>query len=199
MNRRKFCLSSLATAISGAAVGAGRLPAGEPAALPAAASYLSARLYKFVYDRRYPAARAFGAGAAHAASGGGTAAIEGDITELWLRDLKVRWCAGDGAIAGMTTARTLLCLEQLAADHWMRVAIRAEHTMTMGHEIAHRLTASESMIARMRCVLTAEDWAMKLPAALATCPYADGAHVTRVIGPACASMTDDSLVSFVIA
>lgn len=49
MNRRKFCLSSFATAISGAVVGAGCLRAGEPDALPAASASL--QLYKFVYDR----------------------------------------------------------------------------------------------------------------------------------------------------
>lgn len=200
MNRRKFCLSSIAAAISGAAVGAGRLPAAEAAALPWAASTESLRLYKFVYDRRYPVARAFGVAAEQAGSNAGTVAIGGDITALWSQDLEPRWCTGDGAIAGMTTARTLFCLEQLASEHWMRVNIRVEHAMVEGHEIAHRLTAPERTIARMRWALAAEDWATKLPAALATCRGADGAHLTRVIGSACrGALTDDTLVSFVIA
>jgi hypothetical protein len=201
MNRRKFCLSSLATAMSGAAAGAGCLPGGERAARPAAASTASVQLYKFVYDGRYPAARAFGVAAAgQAPSAGAIVAIEGDITALWSRDLRARWCEGDGAIAGMTTARTLFCLEQLARDHWMRVAIRVEHALGKGHDSTHRVTASEPAIARMRWALTAGDWARQLPAALAACRNGDGAHVTRMIGPSCPSATTgETLVSFVIA
>jgi hypothetical protein len=199
MNRRKFCLSSFATAISGAVVGAGCLRAGEPDALPAASASL--QLYKFVYDRRYPAARAFGIAAAFARSTAGIVAIAGDVTALWSRDLKRVWCAGDGAIAGMTTARTLLCLEQLAHDHWMRVAIRIEHVGAEGQEVAHRLSAAAPLIARISPVLAGADWAAQLPAALATCRDLSGACLTSVIGstrPFFAG-ADETLVSFVIA
>jgi hypothetical protein len=200
MNRRKFCLSSLATAMSGAAVGAGCLRAGEPAAPSAAASNPSVQLYKFVYDRRYPAAQVFGAAAAHARSTAGTVAIAGDVTALWSRDLRAVWCAGDGAIAGMTTARTLLCLEQLAHDHWMRVAIRVEHLGPEGHAAVHRLSAAEPMIARISPVLAGADWAAKLPAALATCEDLYGGCVTSVIGSTRPlAPADETLVSFVIA
>jgi hypothetical protein len=200
MNRRKFCLSSLATAISGAAVGAGRPRAGETAAPPAATSNLSVQLYKFVYDRRYPAARVFGAAAAHARSTAGTVAIAGDVTALWWSDLRARWCAGEGAIAGMTTARTLLCLEQLAHDHWMRVAIRVEHVSPEGHGVAHRLSAAQPMLARIRPALAGADWAAQMPAALATCEELYGACVTSVIGSTRPlARVDETLVSFVIA
>jgi hypothetical protein len=200
MNRRKFCLSSLAAAISSAAVGACCLPAAASAALPAAASTQSLRLYKFVYDRRYPAARAFGVAAEHAVSTAGIAAIAGDVTALWSRELKPRWCAGAGAIAGMTTARTLFCLEQLAKDHWMRVIIRVEHAISQRQDISHRLTATEPTIAQIGSALAAGDWPTKLPAALASCGVADGAHLTRVMGSTCRlATTDEALVSFVIA
>src|SRR5277367_56149 len=103
----------------------------------------------------------------------------------------------------MTTTRTLFCLEQLAKDYWMRVVMRAEHGTTEGHDFAHRLTASESMIPLARSALIAADWPRKMPAALATCHGADGApQMTRVIGSTCNdrwAMTDEKLVSFVIA
>jgi hypothetical protein len=141
MNRRKFCLSTVAAAISGAAVHqtVRVSPAAESAASTAtpAASMPGVRLYKFIYDRRFSAGRAFGAAAERAPSTAGTVGIDGDITALWSRDLRPRWLAGDGAIAGMTTARTLFCLEQLAKDHRMRVAIRAEHAISDGGEITH--------------------------------------------------------------
>jgi hypothetical protein len=200
MNRRNFCLASLATAISGAAVAAGCVPAGERAAPPVDASAAGVRLYKFIYDRRYPAARSFGAAAQRAPCSGGVVAITGDITELWSRDLEPLWRSGGGAIAGLTSARTLLCLEQLARNHWMRVVIRAEHAVLAGQKFAHRLTAPEPMIARLTRALAAGDWAPNLPASLATCSDADGARVTLTIGPTCRLATmEDTLVSFVIA
>jgi hypothetical protein len=110
------------------------------------------------------------------------------------------WCAGDGAIAGMTTARSLLCLEQLAHDQWMRVAIRVEHLGPEGHEVVHRVSAAQPMIARMRPALAGADWAAKLPAALATCEDLYGACLTAVIGSTRPSVrAEETLVSFVIA
>jgi hypothetical protein len=204
MNRREICLSSVAAAISGAVAGLLGLPAaGQTARLTPAASTPAVRLYKYVYDRRYSAARAFGIGAEFAGCSAGIVAIGGDMTTLWSRDLRPQWSAGGGAIAGMTTARTLFCLEQLAQDHWMRVVIRVEHAISDGHEIAHRLTASEPMMARMNSALVAEDWPARMPAALASCLAVDGAaRMTRVIGSMRGhrwAMTDEQLVSFVIA
>jgi hypothetical protein len=196
MDRREFCVSSAAAAISGAA-------AGLSLVAPPASSSSSIRLYKFIYDRRYPAGRAFGTAAEYADTTAGLAAIDGDITSLWSRDLRLHWSAGGGAIAGMTTARTLFCLEQLAQNHWMRVVIRAEHRRTEGRTIAHRLTASVPVIARMRAALTAEDWPVRIPAALTACRGTDAApRMTCEIAPARdrrSAMTDETLVSFVIA
>ena len=198
MDRRKFCLSSAAAAMSGAAAALAGAPApGQMIpAIPAPAPNLP--LYKFIYDRRYPAARAFGA----AANGLRTVAIDGDITALWSRDLRAQWSVGAGAIAGMTTARSLFCLEQLAKDHWMRVVIRAEHAVE-AHETTHWVTASAPMIARMKSVLTAENWPARMPTALQGCQDADGApRMTCVIeskGSYGWAVADEKLVSFVIA
>jgi hypothetical protein len=118
----------------------------------------------------------------------------------------------------MTTARTLFCLEQLAKDHWMRVVIRAEHALLKGGEVAHRVTAPQPIIARIASVLSARDWATKMPAALTTYPGVDGAagvagtagaagptgaaRVTCLVGSGHghrSSVAHDNLVSFVIA
>jgi hypothetical protein len=203
MNRRNFFLTTVAATISGAVADLACLAAtGQTDPVTPAASTSSVRLYKFIYDRRYSAGRAFGVAAERARSAG-IVAIGGDITALWARDLRLQWSAGGGAIAGMTTTQTLFCLEQLAKDHWMRVVVRAEHAISEGHEIAHRLTASAPMIARMTSALEAGDWSTKMPAVLTTCPGADGEpRMTRVIGSTCEkrlTMTDEKLVSFVIA
>jgi hypothetical protein len=220
MNRRKFCLSSVAAAISGAAAGqtARAAPAAStpgvptPAASSPVVSIPSSPLYRFIYDRRFIAGRAFGAAAEQVRSTAGSIGIDGDITALWSRDLRPRWSAGDGAIAGMATARTLFCLEQLAKEHWMRVVFRADHAISSGHEIAHRLTGSQPMMSRITAVLAAGDWPTKMPAALATCSGAVGARgargpqgaagVTCLVGSAYghrSSVADENLVSFVIA
>jgi hypothetical protein len=62
------------------------------------------------------------AAALRARSSAATTAIDRDITALWSHDLRPQWVMGGGAIAGMTTACTLFCLEQLAKDHRMREA-----------------------------------------------------------------------------
>ena len=56
-----------------------------------------------------------------------TAVIRGDITSLWLDDLKAHWESGGAAIAGMTTPRTLLCLELLAHETWRRILSRVDY------------------------------------------------------------------------
>ncbi len=204
MDRRRFCLTSAAAAISGATAGMSGPAAARPAApVPQDAPAPAVHPYQFLYDRRYSAGRVFGAAAERQRSTAGTAAIDGDITALWSQDLRHRWSGGGGAIAGMTTARTLFCLEQLARDHWMRVVIRAEHAVSQGHEIVHRLTAAKPMLAQMRSALAAEDWPARMPAALAACAGAHGAQrVTCVLESARGrdwTLADETLVSFVIA
>src|SRR3979411_2898415 len=99
MNRRGFCVSSAAAALAPASAGLPCLTAAAQSVAPApTASSLSVPLYKFIYDHRHPAGRAFGTAAEHARSTGGIVAIGGDITELWSRDLRLRWSAGGGAI-----------------------------------------------------------------------------------------------------
>lgn len=84
-----------------------------------------APLHTVVFDNRYARARAFAADAA--SKGIRTTGIDGDVTALWLRDLRFHWSADGPAVAGMTTARSLLCLEQMAHDSWRRVLARVEY------------------------------------------------------------------------
>ncbi len=138
MDRRRFCVSSAAAAAGLAAAGltaarAGSLVAGDPgfrgAPTPA--------LHKVIFDSRFPASRAFGESAAGA--GRATAAIQGDVTALWFHDLRPQWARGRAAVAGMTTMRSLFCLQQLAHDHWMRVIISAVHGLPAAAAAAGRV------------------------------------------------------------
>jgi hypothetical protein len=222
VDRRQFCLTSAAAALSGVAADMTGLAAVRPAPpVPPDASTPGVHLYRFLYDHRYSAGRVFGAAAGRERSVAGTAAIDGDITLLWSKDLRQQWSRGGGAIAGLTTARTLFCLEQLARDHWMRVLIRADHAVSPPDEIVHRLTAVEPMLAPMSSALAAEDWPARMPAALAAYAGRDGAsrahgangangangahgaqRVTRTMESPRGRdwiMADETLVSFVIA
>jgi hypothetical protein len=160
-----------------------------------------------LFDSRFGSSRALGAAAAR--GGYATAALQGDVTALWVRDLEPHWAAGGGAIAGMTTAASLFCLEQLAKDHWMRVIVRVDHRRSPGGGISHRVTAVEPMVARVCAALTSGAVAgtSRWPDALlhslsARTPSKNQPRFTRII---CAeerrecSSGDADLVSWVIA
>jgi hypothetical protein len=201
MNRRKFVLSASAaiSATAGSLRCLGRTAHETP--LLQAASSPSIRPCRFIYDHRYPAARTFGSAAARLASTSTAVAIDGDITALWLHDLRDRWALGGAVIAGMITPRSLFCLEQLARDHWLRVVVRVEHSITGGRDASHRLTACEAAIARVTPALAAVDWPARMPAALTAVETTVGTRrVARVIGSALRADTSSvQLVSFVIA
>jgi len=77
----------------------------------------------FIYDERFEHARAL---AREAASGAPQRAIRGDITSVWLEDLRSRWSTRAETIAGVTTERSLFCLDILARGHSLRVLARRD-------------------------------------------------------------------------
>lgn len=77
-----------------------------------------------IFDQRYLKARTFAEQARHA--GLECAAIQGDITELYFRDLALRWSRRPSTIAGLSTIASLFCLEILARDRGMRLVYFAD-------------------------------------------------------------------------
>jgi len=122
MDRREFVLAS-AIACSGL----GALAVGDScASFGAQSHFVHSDVRWVVYDSRFAAGRMFGNAAA---SGGRRAvAVRGDVTSVWLESLLPHWSGCDrssvGAVAGLTTAASLFCLEQLAKDHWLSVVQR---------------------------------------------------------------------------
>lgn len=112
MNRRQFVLAGMASF--------GAVPILASVSNHVASTRGGAALdpYAILYDTRFADSRAFGAEVAR--NGGPARAIDGDITRLWFEELAPRWQRGEGTVAGMTTGRTLLCLERLAWDHGLR-------------------------------------------------------------------------------
>ena len=107
-------------------IGAGLLAAAPfaAAAVPAWAGGAEPALWRAIHDQRFAAARAFAAKAR--GRGWMVRAIAGDVTDLWFDELAPRWKEGPAAIAGVTTAASLFCLDLLARDAGMRTLARSE-------------------------------------------------------------------------
>lgn len=128
MNRRNLVGQTVAAAIG---IGVTGLALGAPAESAASGRRLP---YKVIFDQRFDAARQFAAGAA--GLGCRIEPIAGDVTALRREDLRLTWSRGEGAIVGMTTASSLLCLDLLARDQRMKVVARAEHRLHRPVEFA---------------------------------------------------------------
>lgn len=126
-NRREFLQMGIA---------ASALPVSTGLMLPNTSSTAenispSIPIYKVIFDNRYAVARVFAKDTENA--GGKTYGIDGDITSLWYHDLRHRWKKGPAAIAGLTDANALFCLEQLAwSACQMHLIYCAEHKPTDG-------------------------------------------------------------------
>lgn len=84
-----------------------------------------APIYKVVFDRRHAASVAFAAGAE--AQGIATGGFDGDMTRLWLYDIREQWQREPVAIAGMTEHGPRFCFEQLGRDCGLRLITSHAH------------------------------------------------------------------------
>lgn len=120
INRRKFLQSATLAGSAG----------GWPFMARAGTALPALLLHQVVHDSRYPQSLEISGALLSAAvalnPNGGLRAVDGDITRLWLDELQPQWGAEPTCLAGVTGADVLFCLEQLAADHNMRVFWRQE-------------------------------------------------------------------------
>ncbi len=126
MNRRDFVI----TGLTAGGIAACALPLLQAGARP---------VFAVVYDQRYAAAHAFADAMAwrgHSVFGYG-----GDLTAVWMHEIEPRWSRSAGALAGMTTPTALFCLEQLAAQHWLRVVTRTDHRASAGQALVSWIIA----------------------------------------------------------
>ncbi len=133
MNRRDFVVRSTGAvaALSVAAFAA------EPSAGATEEVIPACRPHRVIFDERFQESCAFGARAT--LLGCPVQSISGDVTELWAQELQPSWARGEGAVVGMTTGASLMCLEQLAWNHWMRVVARIDHRGQPDGTVRHRL------------------------------------------------------------
>lgn len=107
-------------------------------------------LYKIFFDERFAECRAFADELKRHGRAGDP--IRGDITDVWFNDLYYRWKQQPVAIAGMTAAGPIFCLEMLARDAGMRVVMRADHRFSPQRgaaevSIEHEISASANILA----------------------------------------------------
>jgi hypothetical protein len=198
MNRRDFVVHSAAAA---AGIGVAALATVSAAATAARVSR-SCRPYKVFFDTRYQASRAFGSHAA--ALSCPVRPIAGDVTALWFEELQPLWAKRKLPIVGMTTPASLLCLEQLAWEQWMRVVARVEHRQDTDGALRHRLFLHGSTLPAARAALADDDhWAERMFGQLLrqVATGQSGSRAETVVVASGNSPTDPglSLVSWIIA
>jgi hypothetical protein len=157
-------------------------------------------LYKVCFDERYPACAAFADEMKRRSIP--TQTIRGDITELWFSDLYYQWKQGPAAVAGLTAPGPIFCLEMLARDAGMRVALRVDHRQSAGDRIEHEFAGPEELLTRAADLESgAERWPERMAELVAQFPAErDRTATKRFSAPAVATGKDpDHLVTWVIA
>jgi hypothetical protein len=196
INRRDFILTGTFAALPFTACGA------RPVGLPGAkAAEPAAPIYTMVYDERFADSVAF-AGEARRLGLRATG-IHGDVTALWYDDLYHRWRQGPAAIAGLTTANALFCLETLGNDVGLRRVLKAEHRGQPGRlDIEHRLEGPAALLRSHALEDSGPLWARRMAHLAVRCPATregrvDGRAVS--IGSSPQAADHPVLVSWVLA
>ncbi len=125
--------------------------------------------------------------------------IHDDITELWYRELSLRWKEAPLILAGVTLSTSLFCLETLARDHQMRVWFRAEHNQLQSGGVEHILSGTSRMVEAASTPV--EDWGVRFAKLAADLPLNESDQDRRrVVTRASARTTEPGpMVSWIIA
>jgi hypothetical protein len=139
-SRREFLQGAIAASVLPITSG---VAAASPT-MPAQARADALRLYKVIFDTRFPGSRAFAERAGKL--GAPVHGIKADVTSIWLNDLHSRWQKSPAAIAGVTAPAALFCLERLAWDHGMRAVFHAEHRYAPNGAVQHAVLIGEGLV-----------------------------------------------------
>jgi hypothetical protein len=101
----------------------------------------SVPIYKVIFDERFPSCLAFADEMRRC--GQDVHSIRGDVTNVWYNDLYYRWKQSPVAIAGLTTHRSLFCLDVLARDAQMRLVHYAEHRIGPDSAVRHSVFGAQ--------------------------------------------------------
>lgn len=185
-NRREFLQAGAAASIAAGIVMASdsALRGSAPAtAGPVASGPIPLSLA--VYDRRFPESREFGLESERL--GIPVYAIEHDVTQLWLQELRPRWQSERTAVAGLTAECSFDCLKMLARDLGMRPVYHGEHLFDAGHRVHHTFSAAEAQLEQAGQIASAaQPWASHVAGLVRSCP----GGVRRAAGTRSATTVD---------
>ncbi len=167
--RRDFLRSGTAAALLAAGAQSRAAIARRAAAQPGAFASGAAAA---VADRQLDESTAFARAAAR--RGAAVEAFAGDVAGLFMNRLAPRWRRAPAAVAGLTTAGALFCIEYLARDYGLGVAWRIRHCPAAAGRARHALAGAPPV----------PDWAERLDAAGRAWPWAAAALVMAQVGRA---------------
>ncbi len=187
VNRREFIQHSVAGVVL-----AGAMPIRSSAA---ATRHSAMPIDKVIFDERFADCLSFAIAASRL--GATVQSIRGDISAIWYHDLYYRWKQASGAIAGLTTHRSLFCLDMFARDAGLRVVHYADHRFRSDGSVDHQVFGLQGVQQTIR-LKRAPNWsaeaanlAMRLPA--------QSQPVGKRADPLIAPASPQPLVSWVIA
>ena len=71
---------------------------------------------------------------------------DGDITQLWMREIDPAWREKPVPVAGLTERPALFCLEELSFTYGLRVVYHGEHIVQPGGRTRHALLRGGSSV-----------------------------------------------------
>ena len=128
--------------------------------------------------------------------GGDVHPIRGDICAIWYDDLYHHWNGSPVGVAGLTTPRSLFCLDMFARDAGLRVVYYAEHELGADGPVDHRVFGPDRLRRTARLTQAGPQWSTEVAFALTHFPRAGCRPVRKAVDPLVPST---SLVSWVIA
>ncbi|GEM_PF-407359 len=197
-NRREFLHLGVAALSLPIAARAGVLSEHPPGNNEAGEDFLP--LYKVFFDERFAACRAFGEEMRR--YGSLVEAIRGDITQAWYSDLYHEWKLRPAAIAGMTAPGAVFCLEMLARDAGLGLALRIDHWRREDGWVEHDFYGPEEALGQVGDFDENMDrWPERITGLVARVPVEQGVMVKSTISTARAygSAEPGHLVTWVIA
>jgi hypothetical protein len=161
-NRREFLQAVAVAGFPGITAAAGCADAVRMRSAP------DLDLHAALLDGRHAEARSFGKCLASAATPV-CALPDGDITQIWLREIGPVWRDQPVAVAGLTARPALFCLEQLAWSCGLRVVFHGEHVMYPYGETEHSLLrgGQEARLSVRELVRAGSRWPARIARAIA--------------------------------
>jgi hypothetical protein len=129
------------------------------------------RFFTVIFDCTFPDGAAFGAEALR--QGAAAQAVGSDLGSVWMNAIEPRWKRGPAAMAGLTGAAPLFCLELLARDYRMGLVYRIAHATTADGRFHHRLAGPDPVPdSERRLAEAGHQWAALAATLAMSCPGA---------------------------